>query len=79
MLDSDVVYKNSAGAVVSLVEELDLNPLSVEGDPDEMWGFIGYELPETTVEEMRNRGYEVSLYEDMWMGKYGCNLYHFVK
>lgn len=86
--DSDVIFTSTGVKHLSWTvlkhyypnnEILDLNPLSVEGDPDEMWGFIGYELPETTVEEMRNRGYEVSLYEDMWMGKYGCNLYHFVK
>lgn len=46
---------------------------------DEIWSFLGYEASEQTFSDMRDRGFEVEIYKDMWIGKYPFNLYHYYK
>lgn len=60
--DNEVTYKN---------------PIELEESPSEIWAFMGYELDQEILDEMEKRGYIVSPHMDMWLGKYGVNLYHF--
>ena len=55
------------------------NPNKLESQPSEIWAFIGYEFDDEVLDDMENRGYRTESYMDMWLGKYGINLYHFYK
>lgn len=55
------------------------NPLEAPKDAPEVWSFMGYLLKDDILKEMEERGYHMELRKDMWMGKYGCNLYHFYR
>ena len=58
-------------------------PDEIKAKTDEIWAFIGYELLadslQNSLEKMEQEGYSVTVYEGLWMGKYGCDLYHFTK
>ena len=56
-----------------------VDPQNIPGDPDEIWAFIGYEFDDDVIKEMEDRGYTVDSWMDMWLGKYGINLYHFYR
>lgn len=55
------------------------NPDKAGNEVNEMWCFIGEEFDSKLIKEMKSRGYEVESWMDMWMGKYGINLYHFCR
>lgn len=55
------------------------NPNELDTQPTEIWAFIGYEYEDDLLKEMEGKGYTVSPHMDMWLGKYGINLYHFYK
>ena len=56
-----------------------VSPSELTDDNQEIWAFMGYELGADEIAQMEERGYSVEESPDMWMGKYGCNLYHFRK
>lgn len=60
-------------------EVYDKYPHLLEVDAKEIWAFMGRQLYDFEVEILKEKGYSVELYPDMWMGKYGCQLYHFYK
>lgn len=55
------------------------NPNKLGKEPSEIWCFIGYEFDDDVLKDMKKMGYESDSYMDMWLGKYGINLYHFYK
>lgn len=55
---------------------LEDSPTEIEGNPPEIWAFLGYDGTETNL-AMAERGYSVECFEDIWFGKYNCNLYHY--
>ena len=55
------------------------NPDKAGDDINEMWAFVGETFDTKLIKEMNKRGYQVESWMDMWMGKYGINLYHFYR
>ena len=55
------------------------NPNNLERQPSEIWAFIGYEFDDEVLDDMEEMGYQMESHMDMWLGKYGINLYHFYK
>lgn len=56
------------------------DPTSLDGESSEIWAFMGYELSETGLEIMKEKGYtNVEYYPDMHFGKYNTGIYHFTK
>ena len=55
------------------------NPNNITNDAPEFWAFVGYEYDDEVIADMEYRGYIVESYKDMWLGKYGINLYHFIR
>lgn len=55
------------------------NPNELDTEPSEIWAFIGYEFDEDVLTDMTDKGYKTDAYFDLWLGKYGINLYHFYK
>lgn len=60
-------------------EVLGYMPEEIETEASEIWAFIGFYLSDESVNQMKEMGYTMEMFEDCWMGKYGCNLYHFYK
>ena len=58
-------------------------PDEIDTDADEIWAFIGSDIfaesLENSIQQMLAKGYAVEEYKGYWMGKYGCDLYHFTK
>lgn len=52
-------------------------PQLIGAVPSEIWAFAGLEYDENMLEEMEYMGYNVEVHMNMWLGKYGVNLYHF--
>ena len=44
---------------------------------NEIWYFTGREVEEAESEYMESLGYTEDVYPGMWVGKYGCNIYHY--
>ena len=57
----------------------DCLPNEVDTSIDDIWAFVGYPMTDEAMEDMENKGYLVDVYMDLWLGKYGCNLYHFYR
>lgn len=55
------------------------DPDKLNSEPSEIWAFIGYEFDNSVIKNMKKKGYNYEAYMDMWLGKYGINLYHFYK
>lgn len=54
-------------------------PNNIGSQPSEIWAFAGYEYDEDVLGDMSDMGYQMESYMEMWLGKYGVNLYHFYK
>lgn len=54
-------------------------PNNLGKEPSEIWAFIGYVFDDDILDDMDSMGYKHEAYMDMWLGKYGINLYHFYK
>jgi hypothetical protein len=46
---------------------------------NEIWYFTGREVEPVETEYMEGLGYTEDAYMGMWVGKYGCNIYHYYK
>lgn len=55
------------------------NPNELDSSPSEIWAFIGYEFDDTVLNDMAAKGYAMDSYLNLWLGKYGINLYHFYR
>lgn len=56
------------------------NPNELEGEPDHICAFMGYQFAPEVIEEMEEKGYTVVDYDTpLGFGKYGIFLYHFNK
>lgn len=44
---------------------------------NEIWYFTGREVEEAESKYMESLGYTEEAYPGMWVGKYGCNIYHY--
>lgn len=55
------------------------DPNKLDSEPSEIWAFIGYEFDNSVLKDMKKKGYSYDATMDMWLGKYGINLYHFYK
>ncbi|MBR4084153.1 MAG: hypothetical protein IKK33_07705 [Lachnospiraceae bacterium] len=60
-------------------EIIDGLPSDVAVGTDDIWSFVGYVMSDEEIKSMESKGYSVEAYTDLWMGKYGCNLYHFYR
>lgn len=60
-------------------EIMDCLPNEVDTSKDDIWAFIGYPMTDEAMADMENKGYSVEVHMDLWLGKYGCNLYHFYR
>lgn len=55
----------------------DCSPDALEETPSEIWAFLGYDISDETAANMEQKGYQWDYWEQMWVGKYECRLYHF--
>lgn len=54
-------------------------PYEIEGNPDDIWAFIGTPLTDEQLAVMEEGNYSVEIYPDMWLSQYHCELYHFYR
>jgi hypothetical protein len=54
-------------------------PNNLEGDANEIWAFLGFVASPELLQQMEDKGYMVIEYQNLWFGKYNCNVYHFYK
>lgn len=57
----------------------DKMPNDLEGDANEIWAFLGFVATPELLQQMEDKGYLVIEYQNLWFGKYSCNIYHFYK
>lgn len=60
-------------------EIMGYSPNEVDSSENDIWAFVGAAMSDENMLEMKEKGYSVDIYMDLWMGQYGCNLYHFYK
>lgn len=58
---------------------LDCLPNEVDSEVDDIWAFVGFAMSDEAIAEMEANGYSMEVHMDLWLGKYGCNLYHFYR
>lgn len=54
-------------------------PNNLEEDANEIWAFLGFTASPELLQQMEDKGYYVIEYQNLWFGKYNCNMYHFYK
>ncbi len=60
-------------------EVQDCLPNDVDVEEADIWAFVGYAMSDEAIADMEAKGYSMEAHMDLWLGKYGCNLYHFYR